>query len=180
MFASAADCVAASGCDDPLAPAASNDAKPKVATAPALAKTRRVMRWLIIFLPFIFRSAFWTGTETESATSAGIGSGLRRLPSAVGKVGDLLRGAAFGDRLADGLSPPLACQAPNALLPPHPLGQLPSRDDLYRGKTLTCWNNEPFHGTRGPRHGRPSLQQLHLPKMTSRSSIRLGRVRSLA
>ena len=29
---------------------------------------------------------------------------------------------------------------------------LPGRDDLCRGRTLTCWNNAPLHGTLGPLH----------------------------
>lgn len=32
--------------------------------------------------------------------------------------------------------------------PDSPLG----RDDLCRGRTLTCWKNGPLHGTLGPQH----------------------------
>jgi hypothetical protein len=35
-------------------------------------------------------------------------------------------------------------RGPEALTPCDTLGYLPGWDDLYRGRTLTCWNNEPF------------------------------------
>jgi hypothetical protein len=50
MFVPAEGCVAVHGRGDPMALAASSDVKPRVAAAPALANTRRVMRCLIIVL----------------------------------------------------------------------------------------------------------------------------------
>ncbi len=32
------------------------------------------------------------------------------------------------------------------------------RDDLCRGRTFTCWNNVPFHGTLGPLQPREVLK----------------------
>ena len=44
-----------------------------------------------------------------------------------------------------------ACSVAASSITPawQPPGQLPRRDDLYRGRALTCWINEPRHGARG-------------------------------